>query len=89
MDFTKAQILELIRKHAEKENGFLDLLEIMLESMMVAERSEFLSEDHGNKGKGYRLGYTYGHGRCLKFRIPRDRYGNFHPRVLTILRTRG
>ena len=86
MDFTKEQILELIRKHAEKENGFLDLLEIMLESMMVAEWSEFLSEDHGNKGNGYRPGHTYGHGRRLEFRIPRDRYGNFHPQILAILR---
>ena len=58
----------------------------MLESMMVEERSEFLSEDHGNKGNGYRPGHTYGHGRCLEFRIPRDRYGNIHPRVLAILR---
>jgi hypothetical protein len=28
-----------MRKHAEKENGLHDLMEIMLESMMVAERS--------------------------------------------------
>ena len=47
-------------KHAEKENGLHDLLEIMLESLMVAERSEFLSEQvDRNKGKGYRLGHTY------------------------------
>ena len=31
-------------KHAEKENGLHDLLEIMLESLMVAERGEFLRE---------------------------------------------
>ena len=29
-------------KHAEKENGLQDLMEIMLESMRVAERGEFL-----------------------------------------------
>ena len=38
MKFTKEQISELICKHTQKENGLHDLLEIMIESMMVAER---------------------------------------------------
>lgn len=54
MKFTKEQISELMCKHAQKENGLHDLLEIMIESMMVAECGEFLSEDQGNKGNGYR-----------------------------------
>ena len=29
-------------------------MEIMIESMMVAERGEFLADNPGNKGKGYR-----------------------------------
>lgn len=73
-------------KHVAKENGLHDLMEIMLESMMVAERGEFLAENPGNKGNGYRPGTAYGQGRKLEFRIPRDRYGNFHPRILAILR---
>ena len=28
----------------------------------------------------------YGHGRKLEFKIPRDRFGNFHPKILAILR---
>lgn len=86
MDLTKVQISELMHKHAERENGLHDLLEIMIESMMVAERSEFLRTEASNKGNGYRPGHTYGHGRKLEFRIPRDRYGNFHPQILAILR---
>ena len=58
----------------------------MIESMTVAERGEFLSENHSNKGNGFRPGHTYGHGRRLEFRIPRDRYGNFHPQILALLR---
>ena len=86
MDFTKEQLSELICKHTEKENGLQDLMEIMLESLMV--RMEYLREEglSGNKCNGYRPGRTYGHGRTLTFRIPRDRYGNFHPRILAILR---
>lgn len=55
---------------------------------MVAERREYLSENQevGNKGNGFRRGNTYGQGRKLTFRIPRDRYGNFHPQILAILR---
>ena len=86
MDLTKLQLSELICKHAEKKNGLHDLMEIMLESMMVAERGEFPADNPGNKGNGYRPGSTYGQGRKLEFRIPRDRYGNFHPRILAILR---
>ena len=36
MLLTKKQISEQMRKHAEKKNGFQDLIEIMLESMMPA-----------------------------------------------------
>ena len=61
-------------------------MEIILENMMIAERSEFLSEHQWNKGNGFRPGSTYGHGRKLEFRIPRDRYGNFLPQILAILR---
>ena len=60
MHFTKVQISELMRKHAEKENGLQGLMEIMLESMMVAERSEFLHENPQNKDNGYRFGHAYG-----------------------------
>ena len=88
MEFTKEQLSELICKHTEKENGLHDLMEIMLESLMVSERREYLRAEglSGNKCNGYRPGRTYGHGRTLTFRIPRDRYGNFHPRILAILR---
>ena len=81
MDFIKKQLSELICKHTEKENGLQDLMEIMLESLMVSERREYLREESlsGNKCNGYRPGRAYGHGRTLTFRIPRDRYGNFLP----------
>ena len=86
MDWTKEQLSELICKHSERENGLHDLMEIMIESMMIAERREYLPTAPGNKGNGYRPGHTYGRGKVLSFRIPRDRYGNFHPQILAVLR---
>ena len=59
----KLQLSELMCKHAAKGNGLHDLMEIMIESMMVAERGEFLADNPGNKGNGYRPGSTYGQGR--------------------------
>ena len=41
MDLTRLQLSELICRHPAKENGLYDLPEIIIESMMVAERSEF------------------------------------------------
>ena len=58
----------------------------MIESIMRAERRDFLDHDIGNNGNGYRQGMSYGQGRVLEFRIPRDRYGNFHPTILALLR---
>lgn len=40
-------------KHAAKENGFQDLFEFMIESMLIAERNEFLTANLGNRGNGY------------------------------------
>ncbi len=56
MDLTKLQLSEEMRKHASKGNGLHDLMEIMIESMMVAERGEFLADNPGNKGNVSRQG---------------------------------
>ena len=86
MDFTKEQLSEAFVKHLDREKGLQDLMELMIESMMMAERREFLSDSEGNKGNGFRRGRSYGQGRVLEFRVPRDRYGNFHPTILALLR---
>lgn len=52
MDLAKLQLSELICKHAAKGNGLHNLLDIMIKSMMVQERGEFLADNPGNKGNG-------------------------------------
>ena len=86
MDFTKEQLSEVFVKHFDRGKGLQDLMELMIESMMRAERREFLDYQPGNQGNGYRQGKSYGQGRVMEFRIPRDRYGNFHPTILAILK---
>lgn len=48
MLLTKEQLSSVISKHAERENGLQDLVEIMLESMMINERCEYLNGYPGN-----------------------------------------
>jgi hypothetical protein len=49
MLLSKEQLSSVMAKHSERENGLHDLMEIMLESMMLAERREFLDQSKGNK----------------------------------------
>lgn len=86
MDFTKEQLSDVFIKHLDRERGLQELMEIMIESMMRAERRDFLDTHPDNKGNGFRQGKSYGQGRVLEFKIPRDRYGNFHPTILALLR---
>lgn len=57
---------------------------------MLSEHREYLRENtaSGIKCNSFRPEHSYNYGRTLTFRIPRDRYGNFHPRILAILRLR-
>ena len=38
MNFTKEQLSEAFVKHLDREKGLQDLMELMIESMMMAER---------------------------------------------------
>jgi transposase-like protein len=86
MELTKLQIRQAIANHVNKENGFNDVMEVMLEAMMKAERTLFLEGSKDNKANGFRPGKAYGNNRILEFRIPRDRRGEFQPIILTMLR---
>lgn len=88
MEFTKVQLKTLIYNHIKnKENGLNDILEMTLNAMMRAERNEELADQGSfNKANGYRPGRVYGNGQILELRIPRDRNGQFYPKVLTLLR---
>jgi putative transposase len=86
MDFTKEQLSDVFVKHLDREKGLQDLMELLIEGMMRSERRNYLDTQPGNKGNGYRQGKSYWNGRVLEFRIPRDRYGNFHPTILALLR---
>lgn len=87
MEITKVQLKTLIGNHLNRENGLHEVMEMMLGAMMKSERSAYLEHIEGNKANGYRYGKAYGNGRILELRIPRDRNGEFYPKVLALLRS--
>src|SRR5690625_1303627 len=87
MIISKVLLKDLITNHLKQENGLNEVLQITLNSMMKNERSLHLQQADGNKANGYRPGRVYGHGKLLELRIPRDRNGEFYPKVLTLLRS--
>lgn len=87
MKINKVQLNTLIGNHLQRENGLHEMMEMMLNAMMKSERSAALQHMSDNKANGYRYGKTYGQGRILELRIPRDRNGEFYPKVLALLRS--
>ncbi len=69
MDLTKLQLSELMCKTQAKGNGLHDLMEIMIESMMVAERGEFLADNPGNKGMAIVPAPLMAQGRKLELSV--------------------
>lgn len=86
MELTKKQTESVLSNFLEKENGLNSVLEMMLNSMMLSERSVHLADSSNNKGNGYRLGKVFGHGAQIELRIPRDRQSTFMPTILALFR---
>jgi transposase-like protein len=86
MNFTKEQTQELISKFSNEKNGLTSVLEMVLNSLMLSERKEFLKEDIDNKANGYRFGTAFGQGQQLQLKIPRDRQSAFSPLILALIR---
>ena len=83
------QIQEILNHKAVLENGINDILKMVLNALMYAERQAFLQgqKDHlKNKANGYRSIKINGYGRQLALAIPRDRLAMFKPLLLLALK---
>ena len=86
MNLTKKQTEEALSNFLEEKDGLNDVLQMMLNSMMLCERKEYLSETPDNKGNGYRQSNVFGYGHQIELRIPRDRQSAFMPTILALFR---
>lgn len=87
LKLSKNQIQSVINDHIQKENGLNDLYTMLINGLMLSERSAFLSEEEQktNKGNGFRNATKSGIGSKLELKIPRDRLGVFQPVILGLL----
>lgn len=81
----KKQIQQVINTTLLQEKGLNDLFEMMINGLMLSERTTFLEQQEGNKGNGYRKANRSGIGSKLELSIPRDRLGVFQPVILGLL----
>jgi len=86
IELSKVQLQESLNNLLLKENGLTTVLEMTLNSLMYAEREQYLKESPSNKGNGYRKAFAVGMGKQIELRIPRDRLGMFRPMVLALIR---
>ena len=86
MQLTKLQTQSVLQEFLNKENGLNDVLELVLNSLMLSERSDYLKQSSSNKGNGYRQGSVFGYGHQIELKIPRDRLSQFTPVILALFR---
>ena len=86
MNFTHAQISELLLEIANSENGTNLLMQLTLETFMKSERSLHQKENPTDYANGFRTRTASGLGKELVLKVPRTRSGTFYPALLGVLR---
>ncbi len=86
MNLTKKQTEDVLSKFLTKENGLNDVLQMVLNGLMLSERTVHLSSAKNNKANGYRMANVFGHGHQIELRVPRDRRSDFIPTILALFR---
>jgi len=86
MNFTQAQISELLLEIANSENGTNILFQMTLETFMKSERNLYRQENPSDYSNGFRTRKATGHGKEMVLRVPRTRSGTFYPTLLGVLR---
>ena len=85
MNFTQAQITEILLDVANKKEGFNSIMKMSLDALMRSERKIF-QEDNHEYSNGYRPRCVQGFGKEIVLSVPRTRSGGFYPLLLGIIR---
>ena len=75
-------------KIQNNELGLKDIIQFSLNILMKSERTFFLNNDTSdtNKANGYRYITPILDGSLIELRVPRDRFGNFKPHILNLIK---
>ncbi len=85
MRFTQPQIYEVLEQVLSKEDGLEQILKMSLESLMKSER-QLHNESTSDSSNGYRTRMVFGSGKLFELRVPRTRYENFYPVILSLIK---
>ena len=84
MEFTHAQISEILSIIAKEKDGFKQLMTLTIDAMLKAERLVY-NEKENDTSNGFRPRRILGSGHLLQIKVPRSRNGNFYPMLLATL----
>ena len=76
------QIIASIKSSGE---SYQSLFQVFLEAMMLAEREEYKLEKD-DLSNGFRFRRLRGSQGTIELSVPRTRYGNFYPILLSIIK---
>jgi len=87
LTLSSTQLQVILESFTQQPNGFNQLLEITLNTLLKAERRDFLdTSTQSNKANGFRPIQGLGFGQAISILIPRDRLGLFKPYIVDIMR---
>jgi len=78
LSLPKEQVTTIVSDMRASWSGYNDLMQVMLEGMMRAEREEYKA-DNADSSNGYRPRKAFGGGKVMELRVPRTSYCNFYP----------
>lgn len=81
MEFTHAQMSEIISSITNGKEGFKELIHLGMESLMKSERAIY-NEQTNDVSNGFRDRKVYHNGQMFQIQVPRSREGNFYPMLL-------
>ena len=85
LSFTPEQVTQIVSDLKTSGRDNTALMQLFLEAMMRAEREEYKTT-HGDLSNGYRSRRAFSQGRVMELQVPRTRFGNFYPVLLSVLK---
>jgi len=85
LTFTQEQVTKILEEIAKEKDGYNKVLKYSLEALMRAER-ELHNSKNNDVSNGYRWRSVFGKGKQLKLEVPRSRYDNFYPFLLSVIK---
>ena len=85
LNLTRQQVIDSLAFIQDNGSGSSALMQMMLEALMRSEREAYNLEN-GDVSNGFRSRRVHAEGRTFELQVPRTRYGNLKPVLLSVLK---